>query len=124
MKAQWDLYPNFSKHEFDCKHSGKNEMQHEFMQLLQELREELNFPLLITSGYRDKTHPIEARKTHSNGEHTQGMCCDIRCLNSATRYKIMECAFRLGFTRIGMADTFIHLGISKTLPQNVLWDYK
>lgn len=125
MKAQWDLYPNFSKHEFDCSHSGKNEMQHEFMQLLQELREELNFPLVITSGYRDKTHPIEARKTHSNGEHTQGMCCDIRCLYGSTRFKIIESALNLGFTRIGIAKTFLHIGLGgKGLPNYVIWDYQ
>lgn len=125
MKAQWDLYPNFTKHEFDCKHSGKNEMDHEFMQLLQELRETLNFPLVVTSGYRDKTHPIEARKTHSNGEHTQGRCCDVRCINSATRYKIIEAALSLGFTRIGIAKNFLHLGIGgKGLPDYVIWDYQ
>jgi len=31
MKAEWDLYSNFSKAEFDCKHSGRNEMKHSFM---------------------------------------------------------------------------------------------
>jgi len=125
MKADWSLYPNFSKSEFDCKHSGKNEMDHEFMQLLQELREELNFPLVITSGYRDKTHPVEARKTHSNGEHTQGRCCDVKCINSATRYKIIETALNLGFTRIGIAKTFLHLGLGgKGLPNYVIWEYQ
>jgi zinc D-Ala-D-Ala carboxypeptidase len=125
MKADWSLYPNFTKAEFDCKHSGKNEMQHEFMQMLQELREELNFPLVITSGYRDKTHPIEARKTHSNGEHTTGRCCDVRCLDGSTRFKIIETALNLGFTRIGIANTFLHLGIGgKGLPNYVIWDYQ
>jgi uncharacterized protein YcbK (DUF882 family) len=125
MKADWSLYPNFSKSEFDCKHSGKNEMDHEFMQLLQELREELNFPLVITSGYRDKTHPVEARKTHSNGEHTQGRCCDVKCINSATRFKIIETALNLGFTRIGIAKTFLHLGLGgKGLPNYVIWEYQ
>jgi uncharacterized protein YcbK (DUF882 family) len=125
MKAQWHKYPNFSKKEFDCTHSGKNEMQDEFMQLLQELREELNFPLVITSGYRDKTHPIEARKTHSNGEHTQGMCCDVRCLDGGTRFKIIKKALELGFTRIGVAKTFLHLGLGgKNLPNYVIWDYQ
>jgi zinc D-Ala-D-Ala carboxypeptidase len=124
VKAQWEKYPNFKKHEFDCKHTGKNEMQHEFMELLQTLRVQLGFPLVITSGYRHPTHPVEARKTRSDGEHTQGNCCDVRCLNSQTRFKIIKAALEVGFTRIGIADTFIHLGIGGVrLPKNVIWDY-
>jgi hypothetical protein len=34
----WNDYPNFSKEEFDCKHSGKNEMKPDFMDMLQDLR--------------------------------------------------------------------------------------
>lgn len=124
MKAQWDKYPNFSKSEFDCKHTGLNEMQHEFMEKLQWLRNEVGIPLVVTSGYRHPSHPVERRKTHSNGEHTQGRCADVRCLNSATRFLIIEAALRLGFTRIGIAKTFLHLGIGGNgLPQKVIWDY-
>lgn len=123
MKATWN-YPNFIKEEFDCKHSGKNEMQHEFMLLLQQLRTEFGRPLQITSGFRDKSHPIEAKKTHSNGEHTQGNCCDITCVNSNTRFILVSLALKIGFTRIGIAKNFIHLGIGgKNLPNNVIWDY-
>lgn len=123
MKATWN-YPNFTKEEFDCKHSGKNEMQHEFMLLLQQLRTEFGRPLQITSGYRDKSHPIEAKKTHSNGEHTQGNCCDVACVNSNTRFILISLALKIGFTRIGIAKNFIHLGIGgKNLPNNVIWDY-
>ena len=123
MKAIWN-YPNFTKEEFDCKYSGKNEMQHEFMLLLQQLRTEFGRPLQITSGYRDKSHPIEAKKTHSNGEHTQGNCCDIDCVNSNTRFILISLALKIGFTRIGIAKNFIHLGIGgKNLPNNVIWDY-
>jgi zinc D-Ala-D-Ala carboxypeptidase len=123
-KAQWGTYKNFPKSEFDCKHTGQNEMQHEFMTKLQQLREDFGRPMVITSGYRHPTHPVEARKTHSNGEHTQGMCCDVRCLNSSTRFALISLALKHGFTRIGIAKTFIHIGLGgKGLPNNVIWDY-
>lgn len=123
--AQWGIYKNFPKSDFDCKHTGKNEMQHEFMMRLQRMRDEFARPMIITSGYRHPTHPVEARKTHSNGEHTQGMCCDVKCLDSGTRFTLISLALKHGFTRIGVAKTFLHLGLGgKNLPNNVIWDYQ
>ena len=52
MKANFDLYPNFSKAEFDCKHTGKNEMKHSFMSKLQALRTAYGKPMIISSGLR------------------------------------------------------------------------
>lgn len=123
--AQWQLYPNFRKSEFDCKHTGRNEMKHEFMQVLQAIRSEYNRPMTVTSGYRHPTHPVEARKLHSNGEHTQGTCADIACTSSAERFELIRLALKHGITRIGVAGTFLHLGIGgQGLPQRVIWDYK
>lgn len=120
----WSKYPNFNKGEFDCEHTGLNEMKPEFMEKLQTLRTAYGKPMRITSGYRHPTHPVEARKTHSNGEHTQGMCCDVACSDGSTRFNLVRLALELGFTRIGIAKNFVHLGLGgKGLPNNVLWDY-
>ena len=125
--AQWDkqkeLYPNFPKHEFDCKHTGRNEMKHEFMEVLQKIRAEFG-PMRITSGFRHSTHPIEAKKMRP-GEHTFGMCCDIACNNGADRYRLVTIALKHGITRIGIAKTFVHLGLGAPgLPNNVIWEYQ
>jgi zinc D-Ala-D-Ala carboxypeptidase len=123
--ARWAEYPNFPKREFDCKHTGKNEMKHEFMAKLQALRVEYGKALGITSGYRHWTHPVEARKGHTTGEHTRGTCADIACASSAERFVLVRLALKHGFTRIGVAKTFLHLGIGGPgLPQNVIWDYQ
>jgi zinc D-Ala-D-Ala carboxypeptidase len=124
--AQWDkqreLYPNFPKSEFDCKHTGKNEMKHEFMVVLQAIRNEYG-PMTPTSGYRHPTHPIEARKMRP-GEHTFGMCCDIHCNNGADRFRLVTIALKHGCTRIGIAKTFVHIGLGAPgLPNNVIWEY-
>jgi len=125
MKAKWNEYPNFSVGEFNCRHTGQNEMQHEFMVKLQALRTEFGRSLTITSGYRHPTHPIEARKTHSNGEHTQGNCCDVACTDGATRFRLIQLALKHGITRIGVARNFLHFGIGgRGLPNNVMWEYQ
>ena len=49
--------------EFDCTHTGKNEMDDAFLAKLDQLREECGFPFRITSGYRDETHPNEVVKS-------------------------------------------------------------
>lgn len=125
MKAQWDKYPNFIKSEFDCKATGENNMQHEFMEKLQRIRQVYNKPMTITSGFRSVKHPVEARKTHSNGEHTQGNCADVLCNNGADRFKLINLALANGITRIGIAKNFLHFGIGGTgLPNNVIWEYQ
>ena len=121
--AQWDQYPNFKKEEFDCKSSGRNEMKHEFMEVLQKIRAEFG-PMRITSGFRHATHPIEAKKMRP-GEHTFGMCVDIGCNNGADRYRLVTIALKHGITRIGIAKTFVHLGLGAPgLPNNVIWEYQ
>jgi zinc D-Ala-D-Ala carboxypeptidase len=124
--AQWDkqkeLYPNFPKSEFDCRHTGLNEMKHEFMVVLQAIRNEYG-PMTPTSGYRHPTHPREVKKMRP-GEHTMGMSCDIACTNGADRYRLITIALKHGITRIGIAKTFVHLGLGGPgLPNNVIWEY-
>ena len=52
----------FKESEFVCSHTGNVAMQQPFLDQLNVLRETYGKPLRITSGYRDPTHPIEAKK--------------------------------------------------------------
>ena len=125
MKINWEDYPNFSKEEFDCKHTGENNMQPEFMEKLQAIRTEFGKGMTITSGFRSLKHPIEARKLHSNGEHTTGNCADVLCVTGSDRFKLIQLALKHGITRIGVAKNFLHLGIGgKGLPCYVIWEYQ
>lgn len=125
MKINWKEYPNFSKEEFDCKHTGENNMQPEFMAILQKIRSEYGKPMTITSGFRSLKHPIEAKKPHSNGEHTTGNCADVFCNTGSDRFKLISLALKHGITRIGVAKNFLHLGIGgKGLPCYVIWEYQ
>lgn len=111
----WNDYKNFTKSEFDCKATGENEMQKVFMDKLQELRDKLGFPLVISSGFRSVKHPTEAKKLTGGGMHTKGLACDIKC-HSNTAYKIVKAALELGFTGIGINQKgkdgrFVHLDL-------------
>ena len=126
--VDWSLYPNFKKHEFDCRHTGRNEMKPEFLAKLQALRTAVGVPFVITSGYRDPSHPNEARKA-APGQHTQGIACDILVQDGATAFRIVQKALEMGFTGIGVAQDnrrarnsrFIHLDTRTSTP--VMWSY-
>lgn len=121
----WDKYPNFSKKEFDCKHTGENEMRPEFLEKLQELRDLMGKPFIITSGFRSVKHPVEAKKSRG-GEHTYGLAADI----SGDRLFLLEListAYLVGFTRIGisLSQGFVHLGWGDKVAHfpATPWDY-
>jgi len=113
MELDWSKYPNFSKKEFDCKFTGKNRMRPEFLEVLQRIRFEYGKPMLITSGYRDKKHPIEARKA-APGEHSFGLACDVG-VSGVDWGELFVIAWKHGIRRIGVKQhgdaRFIHLGM-------------
>ena len=111
----------FKREEFDCQVSGTNNMEQDFLEKLDELREVCGFPFEVTSGYRHPTlHPIE-RKKDVPGTHAQGIAADIKITNAADRFNIVKNAVKLGFTGIGIANTFIHVDTRGTTP--VIWTY-
>ena len=110
----------FQLKDFNCQETGNNEMCSDFLDKLDELRHVCGFPFIITSGYRDKTHSIEARKAKA-GTHAQGIASDIRINNGNEAYEIIKNAQSMGFNGIGVAKTFIHVDTRKTMP--VIWTY-
>ena len=63
-EMDWSKYPNFSREEFECSATGYCDMNADFMEQIQILREVYGRPMVVTSGYRDPIeHPIEANKT-------------------------------------------------------------
>ncbi len=110
----------FSLSEFDCKETGENNMNPEFLEKLDALRNYCGLPFIITSGYRSPSHSLEAIK-EIPGTHAQGIAADIKITNSAHRYSLIKAALEHGFTGIGVAGDFIHLDIRSSLP--VMWTY-
>ena len=98
------------------------DMDENFMLLLDELREKCGIPLVINSAYRSKEYDISKGRS-GDGAHTKGKAIDLRCNDSINRHKILKNAIKLGFNRIGIANSFIHLDIDDSLVQNVCWLY-
>ena len=111
---------HFDISEFDCTHTGKNEMDAKFLGLIDELRTACQFPFTITSGFRDTTHPNESSKS-VGGTHSQGIAADIAVTGGVQRLRIVQEALRLGFRGIGVAKGFVHVDTRQTVP--VLWCY-
>lgn len=113
---------HFDISEFDCHHTGRNEMQPEFLLMIDELRARCGFPFVITSGYRDPSHPVEAaKKRPGTGTHANGIAADIKVSNGHQAYIIMKHAFELGFGGIAYGNGFVHVDSRDGI--EVTWRY-
>ena len=128
MSVDWSTSKYFSEKEFTCSHTGLCMMQQEFIDKLNALREEFG-AMIITSGYRDPSHPIEAKKKGRGGAHTTGQAADI-LVSRADAHKLLSIAFRMGYTGIGVQQKgnsrFIHLDTlesSSQRPRPTIWSY-
>ena len=114
-----------SEFDSDVKGSGKN-MKRVFLKKLDKARNIANVPFKITSGFRTPQHnerlKKEGYKVSSNSSHLKGLAADIACSDSGTRQKIVNGLIMAGFTRIGIADTFIHCD-TDTDKTDAIWLY-
>jgi uncharacterized protein YcbK (DUF882 family) len=104
-------------------------MDDDFMHKLDIIREEVGVPFIITSGYRDKTHPIEAKKK-TPGAHASGKAVDI-LIRGKDALKLIEVALKHGITGLGVKQhgesRFIHLDDLESQPNRprpTVWSYK
>ena len=110
----------FKISEFDCKETGENKMQKEFLNKLDELRHYCGFAFVVNSGYRSVNHSAEINKP-KGGTHTKGIAADIRVNNGMQRIEVVSKALELGFTGIGVAKSFVHVDTRDDTP--VMWTY-
>lgn len=98
------------------------DMEQEFMDRLDAVRQRAGIPLVATCAYRSRDWDI-ARGRSGNSAHTKGLGVDIRANASDTRMKIVKAALEVGIKRIGIGKGFVHLDIDESLPQGVMWHY-
>ncbi len=123
------LHPRFDEFfdhdEFDSpdsKGSGKLKMQNDFLGKLVETRIIANIPFRITSGYRTPKHNKKVGG-EANSAHTKGYAADIVARTNVERFIIVSAALKVGFNRIGIGNSYVHLDNDPSLPKNVMWDY-
>ena len=118
------ITPNFSRSEMACRCGcGHDEMDQEFMRMLQALRDEIG-PMPVTSGFRCDAHNAEV-STIKNGPHTLAKAADI-LISGERAMQLFEKARQIGFSDIGLNQKgkhhkrFIHLD---TVDRRALWSY-
>ena len=117
------MWQYFKLSEFTCKCGcGTNNIDEGLVLLLDELRERMGMPVVIASGCRCEAHNASVGGKPDSA-HLNGFAVDIRALSSPTRYKLITIAIDLAFVRVGIANTYIHLDIDFTKPQEVVWVY-
>jgi len=105
----------------DVKGSGQL-MDSTLLSMLDEARHIANIPFKITSGYRTKERNKKVGGV-KNSSHTKGLAVDIKCVDSRSRFIIINALEQVGFNRIGIGKTFIHTDIDIDKPKNVYWVY-
>ena len=115
-------YFNYSEFDSpDVQGSGQL-MDKELLEMLDDVRDKFDKPIHINSGYRTPAHN-EAVGGTENSSHLKGLAVDIACDNSIDRFDLINCLLDVGFSRIGVAKTFIHADIDPDKAQGVMWTY-
>ena len=99
----------------------EDNMNADFLNKLDEAREYAGIPFVINSAYRSATHPLSIKNPTSS--HIKGLAVDISVKDSNTRFKVLDALIAVGFTRIGIANSFIHVDMDFDKSQNVIWTY-
>lgn len=117
----WKQIKHFKKYEFDCKCGcGLNNIDFLLAKSLNTARTIANVPFKINSACRCENHNASIGGSPTSS-HKVGLAVDIHCIDSSTRHKILKALYFLGFTRIGIYKTFIHVDIDKSKSNQVTW---
>ena len=107
-----------------CPCCGEKGMSPVFMNAMDQLREEAGFPFIITSGYRCPSYNARISTTGDDGPHVLGRAVDVK-VNSRNRFLLVRAAIFMGFTRIGIGPSFVHIDDCDKLGKDpcVIWNY-
>lgn len=116
------LTTHFRSKELSCKCGCDQEkMDYSFMEMLENLRLNLDRPVFVASGFRCPEHNKAVGGTR-NSYHLKGMAADIVCSTAKERHEVVGAALRMGFSGLGIDKQFIHVDNRKSLPKKI-WIY-
>ena len=116
---KWFNYSEFDSP--DDPGSGNN-MDQDFLEMLDEARSRAGVPFMITSGFRTEEHNASVGGKRDSA-HLQGCAADIVACTSRDRFLIVTALLEAGFDRIGIGEDFVHVDSSWDKPSNVVWTY-
>ncbi len=112
----YQLTENFHLTEFQCHGKdccgGSVKVNKKLVTMLQHMRTCLNQPLVITSGYRCKSHNHDVGGV-PDSPHMQGIAADIVCPEGYTVEEFAEYCLLHGFTGVGAyhEKNFVHVDV-------------
>lgn len=116
-----DITPSKAKYKYFSE-SEVVGLKPDLVSLLDKARGIAGVPFKITSGLRSETENKKAGGVEDSA-HMLGLAVDIATPTSDVRWKILNALLDVGFTRLGIGETFIHADVDKSKVQNVVWDY-
>ena len=97
-------------------------MEQSFLNMIDSARGKACTPFVINSGYRCLKHNFDVGGA-GNSSHTLGLAADIKCTESRERSLIISALYDVGFNRMGIAKTYIHVDFDLLKDRNVTWLY-
>lgn len=110
----------FQSSEFEeCNPSCKiDDMDEDFLLKLDDARSICSFPFVLNSAFRPKEYELQKGRSGSSS-HCKGLAVDISCLTSVCRLKMIMSLLAVGFRRIGIYPTFIHVDSDFSKPASM-----
>ena len=119
-----DQSEHFNRTELTCTHTGLCRMDPCFMEVLEDVRRIYDKPMVLSSAYRELSHPVEARKS-APGMHALGRAVDVLVSGSDAQVLLgILCNHvkvgGVGINQKGASGRFIHLDNRET---PATWSY-
>lgn len=117
------LSTHFKSQEFACKCGcGASEVNPKLIELLEQIREVTENPIVITSGRRCEAHN-KACKGKPKSQHLYGNAADITCKGFTPRRlaQLIEKRFSAEVGGMGVYKNFVHVDVRET-PTPIRWN--
>ncbi len=103
----------FKESEFKCKCCGQVKVNPELLELLDKIREEVNEPVYVTSGYRCEKHN-EACGGKTKSQHMLGNAADIQVKGLTPKQLSVLIEEHFSPAGMGVYPTFVHVDVRTT----------
>jgi len=132
LPEEWSDFEFFEEWEFLCKcgkceYSKRAYVSYDFVKLLDDTRRLANTKFVISNGCRCESYNTKVGgKPNSDHlvKHTIGKVCtgaDIQVANDVTRYQMDNAFHQKQVKRIGVYDTFFHVGLGDEKTPALKW---
>lgn len=94
------------------------DMNEDFLQLLDDARAICPVPFIVNSAFRTKEYEASKNRPGSSS-HCKGLAIDLRCTAPRDRLKMVIALMCVGFRRFGIYPTFIHVDLDPSKPSSI-----